>query len=147
MLKLDVGLRFPGTCEQAFRFYQSVFGGELTMLQRFKEMREHGYEVAPEDEEKIAFVMLPVNEQFLLAGDDVLPSAGGCVPGSNILLGAGVDSRSEVDRLYAALSEGGTEKTAPAYYYWGDYFGSFRDRFGVWWNVSCHDPEQEAVSG
>jgi PhnB protein len=136
-----VTLLFPGTCEQAFRFYQSVFGGELTMLQRYKEMREHGYEVAPEDEEKIAFVMLPVNEQFLLPGDDVLPSAGECVQGNNFLLGVSVDSRGEVDRLYAALSEGGMDKTPPAYYYWGDYFALFRDRFGVWWNVNCHDPE------
>ena len=84
-MKLDVAVRFPGTCEDAFRFYQSVFGGELTMLQRYKEMREHGYEVATEDEEKIAFVMLPVNEQFLLPGDDVLPSAGECVQGNNFL--------------------------------------------------------------
>ena len=92
-MKLDVAVRFPGTCEDAFRFYQSVFGGELTMLQRYKEMREHGYEVATEDEEKIAFVMLPVNEQFLLPGDDVLPSAGECVQGNNFLLGVSVDSR------------------------------------------------------
>jgi PhnB protein len=141
MMKLGVSLRFPGTCEAAFEFYRTVFGGELQMLQRYKEMRAHGFEIAPEDEEKVAFVALPVSEGFILAGDDNIEAPETCVPSTSAILLASVDSREEVDRIYAALSEGGAPTSPPAYFYWGDYFGGLRDRFGIWWYVNCHDPQ------
>lgn len=37
------------------------------------------------------------------------------------------------DRLFKALGEGGTIEMALAEQFWGDYFGSLRDKFGTQW--------------
>lgn len=33
-MKLITYLNFPGTCEEALKFYQSVLGGEITAMMR-----------------------------------------------------------------------------------------------------------------
>jgi len=140
--KIDFGLRFPGTCEQAFKFYQSVFGGELFMLQRYKEMKPHGYKIEQEDEEKIAFVALRKGKETILAGDDqskLYPKE--LVQGNNITIAVSVGSIKEAKRLYDALSEGGTDKTPLADVYWGDYCGGCTDKFGIQWYISYHYPK------
>ena len=140
--KLGFGLRFPGTCEKAFEFYQSVFGGELFMLQRFKEMTAHGYKIEKEDEEKIAFVALKKGKDIILAGDDDTKSfPKKFIQGTNITVSVGAGSIKEAKRLYDALSEGGTEKTPPEDVYWGDYCGSCTDKFGIQWYISYHYPK------
>jgi PhnB protein len=142
MVKLDIGLRFPGTCEQAFKFYQSVFGGELFMLQRFKEMKPHGYKIEKEDEDKIAFVALKLGKKILLGGDDDSKSfPKKLIQGNNVSFGISAASKKAAERLYETLSEGGTEKNSLADVYWGEYTGSFKDKFGVLWNISYHYPK------
>jgi PhnB protein len=135
-MKPEVFLRFPGTCEVALRFYQSVFGGELVYLQRFKEMRENGIAVAPEDEENIAFVALTVGGETMLSADDYsLAQAGEYVAGNNITLQVRLSSRREVERVFDALSPGGSSIRPPQDAFWGEYFAHFKDKFGVWWNI------------
>jgi len=143
MVKIGIGLRFPGTCEQAFMFYQSVFGGELFMLQRFKEMKEHGYTIEPQDEEKIAFVGLKVRDEVVFGGDDDSKSfPRELIIGNNISLGVNLESKAEADRIYNALSAGATDKSPMADMYWGEYTGSFKDKFGIWWGVSYQRPRE-----
>jgi PhnB protein len=142
MNKLDICLRFPGTCEQAFKFYQSVFGGELFMLQRFKEMIPHGYEIEKEDEDKIAFVGLKKGKEILLMGDDDSKSfPKQLIQGNNTSFGISVGSIKEAKRVYDALSAGGTEKTPLTDMFWGEYTGSFKDKFGIQWSVNYHYPK------
>ena len=43
------------------------------------------------------------------------------------------DTRDEADRLFAALSEGGTDINPMTDMFWGDYWGTCLDRFGVRW--------------
>jgi PhnB protein len=140
-MRVDIGLRFPGTCEEAFRFYQSVFGGELQNLQRYKEMREHGYTIPPEDEEKIAFVGMKLGENVQIGADDYTPSSGQkYVQGNNCSIGLSVDSREEVDRYFRLLSAGGEVSMPPQEVYWGEYCAYLTDRFGVSWGVTYHIP-------
>jgi|WetSurMetagenome_2_1015567.scaffolds.fasta_scaffold450861_2 PhnB protein len=146
-MKPDVFLRFPGTCEAAVRFYQSVFGGELVYLQRFKEMRENGIAVAPEDEEKIAFVALAVGGEIMLSADDYSRDshalAGEYLAGNNITLQVRLSNRKEVDGIFAALSPGGSSIRPPQQAFWGEYFAHFKDKFGVWWNI-CYSAARPA---
>jgi PhnB protein len=46
------------------------------------------------------------------------------------------DSRQEADRVFRALGEGGTVTMPLADQFWGDYYGSVTDRFGVQWMVN-----------
>ena len=38
MTRINPYLNFGGTCEEAFTFYRSVFGGEFMSFQRFEEV-------------------------------------------------------------------------------------------------------------
>jgi len=62
-------------------------------------------------------------------------------PGNNILLNLEPDSRPETDRLYQALSEGGEAVEPLQEMFWGGYFGSCVDRFGVHWMFNCDNKE------
>ena len=54
-------LAFSNTCEVAFDFYRSVFGGEFTMIVRFKEMP--GPHIGADEAEKIMHVSLPLGKE------------------------------------------------------------------------------------
>jgi PhnB protein len=60
--------------------------------------------------------------------------------GNNVTINLEPDSRAELDRLYAALSEGGTDATGLQDMPWGAYWGCCLDRFGVRWMFNCAEP-------
>jgi len=45
------------------------------------------------------------------------------------------ESKEEADRIFNALSAGGTIEMPISDQMWGDYYGSFEDKFGVQWMV------------
>ena len=62
------------------------------------------------------------------------------VEGNNISISVHPDSRQEADRVFNALAQGGTITMPIADQFWGDYFGSLIDRFGINWMVNYSDP-------
>ncbi|MGZ3687162.1 MAG: VOC family protein [Bdellovibrionota bacterium] len=44
--------------------------------------------------------------------------------------------KAEVDRLFSALSKGGEPSMKPEETFWGAYFGSLVDAFGISWMMS-----------
>ena len=135
MIKINPYLNFAGTTEEAFQFYKSVFGGEFSLLMRFKETPDGGK--APEaDREKIMHVSLPVGNVVLMATDMLESMGQKLVAGNNFSLMISTESEEEADQLFQKLSAGGTigmplEKT-----FWGAYFGTCTDKFGMQWMVS-----------
>lgn len=128
-------LNFDGNAEEAFRFYHAVFGGELSVM---KMSDAPGAEnLSAEEKNRAMHVSLPVgNGQFLMASD-CLPSAGHVLTvGNNNYISIAPDSREETERLFNGLSAGGTIEMPLADMFWGDYFGSFADKFGVRWMVN-----------
>jgi PhnB protein len=139
--KVNIYLNFPGNAEEAFTFYRSVFRSEYQSLLRFKDMLSEGATVPEADENKIMHVALPIGEDVLMASD-ALPGMGFSVRfGNNAYISVHPDSKEEADRLFAALSEGGTVEMPIADQVWGDYFGSLLDRFGVHWMVNYSYPK------
>lgn len=57
--------------------------------------------------------------------------------GNNIYINLEPDTRTESDRLFAALSAGGKVEMPLQVMFWGDYFGSFTDKYGVQWMITC----------
>jgi PhnB protein len=47
------------------------------------------------------------------------------------------DTRAETDRLFNTLAEGGTVEMPLQEMFWGGYFGSLSDRFGIRWMFNC----------
>ncbi|WP_300566104.1 VOC family protein [Flavobacterium sp.] len=144
MATVNAYLTFNGTCEAAFLFYQSVFGGEFPYIGKYKDMPKTDQEnCSPEDGEKIMHVSLPISKETVLMGSDSSEAFGqATVVGNNISLSINTESEEEATRLFNALSVGGTVKMPLEKTFWGALFGMFTDKFGIHWMVN-YDYEQK----
>ncbi len=131
-------LNFPRQTEEAFKFYQSVFGGEFSRggLSRFRDIpkAEGMPPIAEEDLNLVMHVELPILNGHLLMGTDAPESMGfNITMGNNVHINLEPDTREETDRLFKALSAGGKITMDMQEAFWGSYFGSCVDKFGVQW--------------
>ena len=137
MTKLNCYLNFPGNAEEAFNFYNSIFGGGIVTLMRFKEVAKFpGKEKLSEaDLNKVMHVSLNIGENMLMA-TDLLESLGQHLkPGNVYTLSLHPDSKEEADRLYKALSQDGKPSQPMAEVFWG-YWGMLTDKFGIQWMIN-----------
>lgn len=123
-------LNFPGTTEDAFRFYQTVFGGELQIM-RFRDFPDNSMGVPDEDLDKVANAALPLGDATVLMGTDTLESLGQeHRPGNNFSITLETDSAEEAVELFRKLSQGGLPLAETE---WAEKHGLCTDRFGVQW--------------
>ena len=141
MTTVNVYLTFNGNCEEAFKFYQSVFGGEIPYMGRFKDMpAEDGKWLKPGDEEKIMHMSLPISKETVLMGSDAGGEwASSYSPGNNFSISINTDNKEKADMLFNGLSAGGKVAMPMNKTFWGDYFGVFTDKFGINWMVSFNE--------
>src|SRR5215831_7463199 len=100
MKSVNPYLNFPGNTEEAFNFYKSAFGGEFAMMMRFKDSPQAA-NTAPENQDKLMHIALPIGKGNVLMGTDTLESQGQKLkPGNNFHLTIGTDSEAEADKLY-----------------------------------------------
>jgi len=134
-MQFNTYLNFGGNAEEAFRFYQSVFGGEL-YIQRMSEVPEMS-ELSEEESNCAMHIALPLSNGQTLMASDVLPSHGHVLEmGNNSYISIAPDSREEADRIFAELSKDGKVEMDMQEMFWGDYFGSFQDQYGVYWMIN-----------
>ncbi len=144
MATVNVYLTFNGNCEEAFLFYQSVFGGEFPYMGRFNEMppSEDCSPMSEEDGNKIMHVTLPISNETCLMGSD---TAGEWVAsfkqGNNYAVSINASSKDEADKLFNGLSAGGQVTMPMNQTFWGAYFGMFTDKFGIHWMVNFDVPQ------
>jgi len=141
MARVSTYLNFPRTTEAAFEFYRSVFRTDyLGPIARFRDMPAAPGQppLAAEDENLVLHVELPILGGHVLMGTDASESMGFSVtPGNNVYINLEPDTRAETDHLFAALAAGGTVEMALQEMFWGGYFGSLTDRFGIRWMFNC----------
>jgi PhnB protein len=145
MPQVNPYLTFNGTCEEAFNFYKSVFGGEFPYIGKFKDMPPNpNFPVADSEKEKIMHVSLPISKETIIMGSDSSEAFGkATVMGNNISLSINCESVEETTRIYNELSAGGTVKMPLEKTFWGAYFGQFIDKFGIHWMVNCELQEHK----
>lgn len=131
-------LNFNGNTEEAFNFYRSAFGGEFAMIMRYKDT-EDGKHMGEEEQNMIMHIALPIGSTMLM-GTDMPKSMEQVTFGTNSSLCVSVESREDADRIFNALSQDGKVTMPMEDMFWGDYFGSFFDRYGVQWMIS-YNPE------
>lgn len=139
MATLTIYLTFGGNCEEAFRFYKSIFGGDFSYIGRFREMpQQEGMPPLPKEmEEKIMHIALPLfGNTTLMGSDNGGEWAPALQPGNNFSLSLNLDSKEEADRLFTELSAGGQITMPMNQTFWGEYFGMLTDRFGINWMIS-----------
>ena len=141
MARVSTYLNFPRNTEEAFNFYRSVFRTEFEdKIYRMGDgpPQEGQPELSQEDKNLVMSVHLPILAGHVLMGTDAPESMGFKLnQGNNLYINLEPDTRAETDELFKALSEGGKVETPLQVMFWGDYFGSLIDKFGVQWMFNC----------
>ncbi len=146
MARVSTYLNFPGNTEEAFNFYKQVFGGEFGGggIQRFGTIPADPSQPPMSDTDKnlILHVELPILGGHVLMATDAPASMGFTVnPGNNIHINLEPVTRAETKRLYDALSVGGKVTMELQDMFWGAYYGSCTDQYGINWMFNCSEKQ------
>ncbi|HEY2682193.1 MAG TPA: VOC family protein [Steroidobacteraceae bacterium] len=129
-------LSFKGNCREAFAFYTKTFNGKLIMQMTYGEAPT-GQEMPGATRDQIMHARIEINGQHLMGsdapGEHYKPSQG-------IQVAVGVAEPAEAERIFKALSEGGSTYMPMQETFWALRFGMCSDRFGVPWIVNCEKP-------
>lgn len=143
MASVSTYLNFKNQTEEAFLFYKTVFGTEfIGKINRFGEIppQPGQPQIADADKNLVMNVQLPILGGHVLQGTDAPESMGFTLTqGNNVYVCLIPDTRAEADRLFAALSAGGKVEMPMQDMFWGDYYGSLKDKFGVQWMIDCSE--------
>lgn len=131
-------LNFPRHTEEAFNFYKSVFGGEFggpgIMRMGHIPPQEGAPEMSEADKNLVMHVELTILGVHKLMGTDAPESMGFTVTqGNNVYISLQPDTREETSRLFQSLSEGGKVTMELQDMFWGAYYGSCVDKYGIQW--------------
>ncbi|MDF1487261.1 VOC family protein [Tessaracoccus caeni] len=132
-ISLDPYLNFAGNTREAMEFYQSIFGGELTI----STFGEYGMgDDMPADGVMHAHL---ATSSFSLMASDAMPGAETTWGGTrNYLSVTGeAEDREKLTSWFEKLSsDGGSVGMPLAKQVWGDEFGICMDRYGLEWMIS-----------
>lgn len=126
-------LIFPGTCEEAVKFYTSIFDGECLYTMRYKEAP---MECPDNWKEKIIHTTFRMRGQEIMASDSF--AGHEITKGDNVQLCVNFDKNANIDDMFNKLAEGGKVTQALNHTFWGAYFGMCVDKFGIHWMFSQH---------
>jgi len=129
--RLNPYLNFKDNTRQAMRFYESVFGGKLT-LNTFK---DYHASQDPSEDNKIMHALLEAGNGITLMAADT-PNRMEYHPGSNFSISLSGDNESELKGYFQKLAAGGKVSMPLEKAAWGDSFGMCTDQFGVNWMVN-----------
>ncbi|MBA2415467.1 MAG: VOC family protein [Geodermatophilaceae bacterium] len=128
--RLNPYISFGGDARQAMEFYESVFGGTLTL----NTFGEFGAQDAPEAD-KIMHAQLETEGGLTLMGADTPPGTEHN-PGNNIAVSLSGEDGEELRGYWAKLADGGSVSVPLEKQMWGDEFGMCVDQYGVGWMVN-----------
>ena len=132
-MQLNTYVHFNGTCDEAFKFYEQVLGGRIEARSTYGDAPP-GPHSRPEMKDKIIHASIRIGDQVLM-GSDAPPERAGQLQGFTLSLSAATPE--EAERLFAALSAGGTVEMPMAETFFAHRFAMFADRFGMAWMVVC----------
>jgi PhnB protein len=144
MARVSTYLNFPRQTEEAFNFYKSVFGGDFTNgISRFGDIPpSNDAPIADSDKNLIMHMELSIMGGHVLMGTDAPESMGFAVNfGNNVYINLEPDTRQDTRKLFNALSAGGKATMELQEMFWGAYFGTCIDKYGVQWMFNCNEPK------
>lgn len=135
-MKVSPYLSFNGNCAEALAFYETALGAKVEGAMTWGESPMAG-QCPPGDENKIMHAAVQVGESLVMCSD--APPTMYSQP-QGITVSLHVDDTGEAERVFGALSDGGTVRFALAETFWAKKFGMVVDRFGIPWMVNCSKP-------
>ena len=136
MKTIQAYLTFNGNCREAMNFYAEALGGEVSLL-TYTEMPD-----APaEGGDRVMHARLTGGSAVLLGSD--MPVGRMVQAGENFQLSVECEALEEEERIFQALSAGGTITMPLQDTFWGSHFGMLTDKFGVRWMLDLPLPVNE----
>lgn len=140
MATTNIYLTFNSNCEEAFNYYQSVFGGSFGHIARFSELPAgQGYQVSQENKNRILHISLPIGTSVLMGCDAGIQGAAALIQGNNFSVSVSAASKNEAESIFSGLARYGQIAVPLAAAFWGDLFGMITDQFGINWMVSFNE--------
>ena len=133
MTAINTYLNFRGNCEEAFKAYEKILGGNILAILKAEDPKMGG----PEFVGKVMHARMLVGNTVLMGSDS--PQNHERTP-QGFAVNVNVETPAEADRIYAALAQGGKENMPIAETFWALRFGMCVDRFGTPWMVNCEKP-------
>jgi PhnB protein len=142
MARVSTYLNLPRKTEEAFNFYKSVFGGDFIdgRIARFGDVPPSPDmpPMADADKNLVMHIELETIGGHIIMGTDAPESMGFTVNfGNNVHINLEPDTRKETKKLFDALSAGGKVEMDLQDMFWGGYYGSCKDKYGVQWMFNC----------
>ena len=133
-MQLNPYLTFDGRCEDAFKFYAKVLGGEIVAMIRHEGTPAETH-VPADWRNKIMHARLIVDGEVLMGSDAPPDRSDGAMKGFSVTLS--IDQPAEADRVFAALADKGTVRMPIQETFWAQRFGMLTDQFGTPWMINC----------
>jgi len=140
MSSVSIYLNFAKETEEAFLFYETVFGTKISEINRFGEMPPQEGAPAIPDEVKnlVMHASMPIVGGHVLMSSDAPESFGFELnKGNNMHIMLNTESREETKRIFDVLKQGGVVGQELQDTFWGAYYGSLTDKFGIQWMFNC----------
>ncbi len=134
-------LNFPGNTEEAFLFYKSVFKTEFkgNGIQRFGDLPADANHppIADAIKNMVLHIELPITGNHILMGTDAPKEMGFTLTqGNNMHISVEPETREETRRIFEELSEDGNITMPLKDMFFGSYYGSLTDKYGINWMVN-----------
>jgi PhnB protein len=143
VIQLNPYLTFNGICEQAFKFYEKVFGGKIEAMVPHEGTPAADH-VPSEWRKKILHARLKVGDAVLM-GSDAPPDRYEATKGISVSLG--IEKPADAERIFHALAESGAVRMPIQETFWAARFGMLTDQFGIPWMINCDkDAEMQRAS-
>jgi PhnB protein len=131
---MNTYVNFAGSCAEAFRYYEKHLGAKIVMIMTHGQAPDQS-RVSPEWKDAVLHARISIGDTDLLGAD--IPKAE---PMRSAYLTLGMESDSEAERVFAALSDGGQVFMAMQETFFASRFGQLRDRFGINWMILHERP-------
>jgi PhnB protein len=128
-MKMNTYVNFPGTCAEAFRYYEKHLGAKIGTMMTHGQSPEQS-RVSPDWKNAVLHARMSIANIEIWAAD--IPSAE---PMRSAYLTLRMDDDSEAERVFAALSEQGQVLMPMRDTFFASRFGQVRDRFGINWMI------------
>ena len=131
-MKIQAYLSFNGKCQEAFSFYEKLFGGNLSNKETYenKEM-----DIPEHYRKKIQHIELK-GKGFHFMGYDASPDTP-ITKGNNVQMSIDLDSKEDTKTIFDQLSSSGKTHTPLQETTWDAYYGRCTDQFGIEWMLNC----------
>ena len=132
-------LNFNGNAAEALAFYGKAFGGEVIFQQTYGDSPMGGDESW---KDKIMHASFQAGSLTFMVSD-IIHSDEKVTSGSNTQLSLNFKHEEDIDRVFAAMSEGAKITMPLQDTFWGAKFGMLVDQFEIHWMFNFDRPKAD----